>query len=69
MKESRVINITRLLLQFRDYFGRAVGSCSESVRIKDGLDVSVRVLRMRYAGHKSVSPHAHRALMFTSQLV
>ena len=43
------------MLQFRDYFGKAVGSCSERVRIKDGLDASPRVLRMRYAGHKSVS--------------
>ena len=43
------------MVQFRDYFGKAVGSCSERVRIKDGLDASPRVLRMRYAGHKSVS--------------
>ncbi len=57
------------LPQFRDYFGNAVGSCSERVRIKDGLDVSARVLAMRYAGHKSVSARASRALMFTSHLV
>ncbi|KAK9907295.1 hypothetical protein WJX75_000938 [Coccomyxa subellipsoidea] len=60
--------------KFRDYFGKAVGSCSERVRIKDGLDVSPRVLRMRYAGHKSGPPtkrhlvKPERVLIYTKKM-
>ncbi|CAL8462889.1 g2423 [Coccomyxa elongata] len=60
--------------KFRDYFGNAVGSCSERVRIKDGLDVSARVLAMRYAGHKSGPPSKkhmvkpERVLVYTKKM-
>ncbi|BDA48116.1 hypothetical protein COCOBI_11-3740 [Coccomyxa sp. Obi] len=60
--------------KFRDYFGNAVGSCSEGVRIKDGLDVSPRVLAMRYAGHKSGPPSKkhvvkpERVLVYTKKM-
>jgi hypothetical protein len=43
------------MLQFRDSFGNVVGKCSEKVKIKDGMDCSPRILKMRYEGNPWVS--------------
>lgn len=56
------LNLAVGVAQFRDYTARAVGRCRESVRIKDGLDVDARVLRMRYAEHPGVSAPSTRCI-------